>query len=159
LAQGLPPRIARRRAAVWRDASLHSDLRVVVGCARHRNSRRAPSAHDGQIEVWPVAHDQSRLRLDDDQVHGVVSDETSIRIWLGRTADIRCVVNLRRLCISDEVRELAASCRLYSNAAPRFDDGAAGAWRAVLFEGVTGRDAGTHVPRIASEKDLCRPRA
>ena len=39
-------------------------------------------AHDGQIEIRPVAHDQSRLRSDDDQVHGVVSNETDLRFWL-----------------------------------------------------------------------------
>ena len=34
-------------------------------------------AHDGQVEVWTVAHAQSRVRSDDDQVHGFVSNETA----------------------------------------------------------------------------------
>ena len=34
-----------------------SDLRVVVGRAGHRNSRRASRPHDGQIKIWSVAHD------------------------------------------------------------------------------------------------------
>ena len=70
------------RAALRRDAPLHSDLRVVGRRARHGNSGRASCAHDGQIEIRTVAHDQSRLRSDDDQVHGVVSDETDLRLWL-----------------------------------------------------------------------------
>ena len=77
-AEGLSARIARRREALWRDASLHSDLRVLGGRARYRNSGRASRAHDGQVEIWIVAHRQSCFRSDHDQVHGFVSDQAAL---------------------------------------------------------------------------------
>ena len=46
---------------LYGDASLHSDLRVLVRRARDGNSGRASRAHDGQIEIRFVAHDQSHL--------------------------------------------------------------------------------------------------
>src|SRR5882762_10669453 len=61
LSESLPARVACRCTSLRRDASLHSDLRVVVGRARDRNPGRASRAHDGQIEIRFVAHDQSYL--------------------------------------------------------------------------------------------------
>ena len=92
--EGLSSRISARRAFVRRDAPVHSDLRFVGGRSRNGNSGRASSAHDGQIEVWSLADDQSCLRSDHDQVHGVVSNEAAIPFWLGRTADFRHLVLL-----------------------------------------------------------------
>ena len=96
LAEGLSPRSHSGRAALRRDASLHSDLRVMGRRTRDGNSGRASCAHDGQIEVRILAHDQSRFRSDDDQVHGVVSDETDLCfriVWNVRV----CGVLARRL--------------------------------------------------------------
>ena len=61
LVESLPARVARRRSSLWRDAPLHSHLRVMVRRAGHGNPGRASCAHDGQIEIRFVAHDQSHL--------------------------------------------------------------------------------------------------
>ena len=65
------------------------DVRLygVGGRPRDRNSGRTSRAYDGPVEIWTVAHDQSRLRSNDDQVHGVVSNETDLcfrLVWPAR---------------------------------------------------------------------------
>src|SRR2546425_8726856 len=64
--EGVSSRVARRRTALWRDASLYSHLRFVVRCACDRDSCRTPCTHDGQIEIRTVADNQGRIRSDDD---------------------------------------------------------------------------------------------
>src|ERR1043166_1291476 len=61
LFESLSPRVAGRRTALRRDASLHSHLRVVVRRAGHRDSGRTSRATAGQIKIRFVAHYQSHL--------------------------------------------------------------------------------------------------
>src|SRR6185369_3819425 len=90
-AEGLPARVARRRSFIRRDASLHSDLRRMGGRARYGNSGRTSRADDGQVEIRTFAHAQSRLRSDDDQVYGVVSNKTDLRLRLVWPARVCCL--------------------------------------------------------------------
>ena len=97
LLKSLPPRVDRGCEALRRDAPLHSDLRLVGRCARRGDSGRASRADDGQIEVWVVAHRQGRLRSDDDQVHGFVSDQAALCLRHVRRAGLRRLISGRAL--------------------------------------------------------------
>ena len=127
----------------------------MVGRAGHRNSGRASRADDGPIKIWAVANYQSRLRFDDDQIHGLVSDETTLRFRVGGPAHIDRFFVLRSACVSDEVRKLAASCRLCTDAFAGADHGDVGAGHSIFPDGVAGRDAGAHLSRVTGEADLC----
>ena len=52
-AEGLPPRGARARAPLRRDAPVHPDLRQVGRGARHRAGGPPSPAHGGQVQVRP----------------------------------------------------------------------------------------------------------
>src|SRR5205085_2652738 len=67
---------------------MDADLRFVGGCPRDGDSGRTSRAHDGQVEIRFVANAESRLRLDDDQVHGLLSNETDLRVWFIRYAGV-----------------------------------------------------------------------
>jgi glycosyltransferase involved in cell wall biosynthesis len=105
----IPSMIANRlivagRQTLRRDASLHSDLRLMGRRARHRDPGRTSCTHDGQVEVWFVTNVESRLRSDDDQVHGVVSNETDLRVWVvwhAGLCDLDAGGNLR--CVSQDL--------------------------------------------------------
>src|SRR2546426_5021233 len=154
-AQSLSPRVARRRPSLRRDAPLYSDLCLVVRRPSRGDSGRTSRSHNGQVKIRLVSHDQSRLLSDDHQIHGLLSNQTVIYFWLCWVADLRGFISLRRFRVPNEVRQLAASRRLYSNAFAGPDHGVARVGSAVFFHGFAGGDVGADLSRIAGEAGVC----
>src|SRR6185436_17188847 len=127
--------------------------------AGYRNSSRAPCANHGQVKIRTVANAESRLRSNYDQVHGFLSNEAAVSFWLGRHVDVWCFAFLRAAGLLDEVCCLAVSRRLCSNPVAGYGHGDAGTGNTIVFDGLTGRDAGPHLSRIAGETDLRSARA
>src|SRR3954452_15898680 len=103
-AEGVPARVTGGRKSLRRDASLHTYLRFLGRRARRGNSRRTSRANDGEIEVRTFANCEGRVRSDDDQVHGFLSNEAALCVRMGRVADVGSFSFLRLARILDEVR-------------------------------------------------------
>src|SRR5450631_679025 len=147
-AQSVPPERTRRRAVVWRDASLHSDLCLLERRARDRGAGATSSPSPRRFALRRETNSESRSRFDGGDIPPPVWAEADVRVWKRGPPQHGDRFGRRRRCA---LLQILWKQNFYRNAAAFALRDGGDHRRDVFLNGTPGGVAGANILRVAEQ--------
>ena len=152
--QGLSPRSLAGNAPLRRNAPFHTCPCRMVGRSSRRTCRQSSASHSRRRQIWTRQNIQSRPRPYHGKIPRLVFDKTDLH-FRRRRRHMRTGAVISGLLVL--YQKFISESHLSMNRNPLLilDGDIDYHKRSVHFDGASGRDYGSHLPRIAEPPDVC----